>query len=447
MKNLILFTALLGTAVCQANDVTEWRGESRRGVFDKEKNLVKEFKREGLPMLWVNEELGDSYASVTIVDDKIFTTGITRYDTEEDNPKVEGKKLQDYDGKEYLHALNKKDGKLLWSTHIGESNAGKDPRGRKFPPARSTPTYADGHLYVVTGAGDVSCVTPDGKIVWQANIVKDFGGVPSQGGDWGWSISPVVHDGKVIFTIASAEGAMIALDTKTGKKVWLSDPLSGKAAYASPNLIEKKGKKQIVGMNEDWMFGVDPATGKVEWKFGLKQLEDLGEGAAKGHFYIWCVTPVLEGDMVVSTGGYNIGTFAVKVNDTLTEAEFAWIVPNLDTRHLHPVIADGTAWVVSAQKPRIGAIDIKTGEVLWSAEGPKGASLTAADGMLYCFGEWRTVSLIEMSKKEYVPKGQFGLRHGSMKDSPSCNWSHPVICDGILYARNGNALIAYDVRK
>jgi len=443
----ILAATLLTTAATHAIDITEWRGEGRRGVFAKEKNLIDDWKAQQPKVLWANEELGDTYASVTIVGDKIFTTGITRYDTEEDDPKVEGKKKQDYDGREFLYALDKKDGKLLWSLHYGESCAGKDPRGRQYPAARSTPTYADGHLYTVSGAGDIACVTLDGKLVWRAHISKDFGSLSSSR-DWGWAISPVVHDGKVIFTIASPEAAMIALDAKTGKKVWATEPLSGKAAYASPALIEKNGKKQIVGMTDDWMFGVDPATGKIEWTFGLKQLEQLGEGGAPGHFSSWSITPVLEGNKIVSSGGYHIGAFAVTVNDKLDAAEFAWIVPDLDAQYLHPVVADGTMWTVASKKPLIAAIDIATGKIIWQSEGvAKGASLTAADGMLYCCHEWGKFELLEMNKKEYVHRGQLAGVKGSMMTRPSTNWSHPVIADGVLYVRYGNALTAFDVRK
>jgi len=445
MKNLILLSALLGIAVCYANDITEFRGEGRRGFFDKEKNLLNDWKAQKPKELWYNDELGDAYGSLSIVGDKIFTTGIGKYETEEVNEK-DGKNIWKYDGREFLYALSKKDGKLLWSVDIGESSGGKDPKPNNYPAARSTPTYVDGHLYVVSGAGDVACVTVDGKIVWQANIVKDFNGKPTKGGMWGWSISPLVYDGKVIFTIGADEGTMIALDAKTGKKVWLSDALGGPASYASPNLIEKNGKKQVVGMNEDWMFGVDPANGKVAWKFGLKQLEELGEGGAKDHFYIFCVTPVLMGNMVISSCGYHVGTFAVEVNDTLTEAKFAWIVPDLDARMGHPAFADGIVWV-AGQSKKLGAIDAKTGEVLWRYPWGHAASVTAADGMLYCLTEWSGLVLVEMSKTE-VTENKGGIRgRGGLLIGGGVSWSHPVISDGVLYIRNGNALAAFDVKK
>ena len=68
MKNLILFAALACTAATHAANVTQWRGEERRGIFH-EKNLLKDWKARPPKELWYNEDLGDSYASVTVIDE------------------------------------------------------------------------------------------------------------------------------------------------------------------------------------------------------------------------------------------------------------------------------------------------------------------------------------------------------------------------------------------
>jgi len=297
-------------------------------------------------------------------------------------------------------------------------------------------------------------VTRDGKVAWQVAVPAEYGG---KAGTWGWSTAPLIHDGKVIFTISSKDGAMIALNAETGEKVWLSEPLKGDASYVSPNLIERNGKKQIVGMNSDFIFGVNPATGKIEWQSPLAELKTFGEGGGS-RLNIHCVTPVLVEDFVIGSTGYEVGTYAYKINDTLTEAKLVWMNRDIDIHLGGIVAADGTIWGTGTRNS-LAALDAKTGEAIskeaWSG---KGAALIAADGMLYAYNEKGALALFEMNKDKFVKKGEFDITKGLMQRwkrpiefaiglGSRQHWAHPVICDGVLYVRHGTALIAYDVKN
>jgi outer membrane protein assembly factor BamB len=68
-----------------------------------------------------------------------------------------------------VSALNRSDGKGLWSKALGpglENDRGSGPRG--------TPTVDGDRLYVLTENGDLACMKHDGTMVWQRNILKDF---------------------------------------------------------------------------------------------------------------------------------------------------------------------------------------------------------------------------------------------------------------------------------
>ena len=64
-------------------------------------------------------------------------------------------------------ALNRADGKEVWSKALGE--AGNDDRG---PGPRGTPTVDGDRLYVLTEQGDLACLKTDGTEVWQRNILR-----------------------------------------------------------------------------------------------------------------------------------------------------------------------------------------------------------------------------------------------------------------------------------
>lgn len=64
------------------------------------------------------------------------------------------------------------------------------------PKARSTPTVDGNLIYALGSDGDLACLeAANGKIRWQKNIRKEFGGQP---GEWAYAESPLVG-GDVVF--------------------------------------------------------------------------------------------------------------------------------------------------------------------------------------------------------------------------------------------------------
>ena len=75
----------------------------------------------------------------------------------------------------YVIALNRADGKPLWTTKIGKAGA---PGWGGFAGPRCSPTV-DGELVFAVGPvrrGGLRRTPPSGKEVWRKDYVKDFGG-------------------------------------------------------------------------------------------------------------------------------------------------------------------------------------------------------------------------------------------------------------------------------
>ena len=92
-------------------------------------------------------------------------------------------------------------------------------------------------------------------------------------------------------------------------------------------------------------------------------------------------------------------------------------------------------------------INLLTGEQAWNGgRGPGGgsAAVLLADGLLYFRFEDGTMALIEATPEEYRLKGEFKVATAAAKNR---NWQHPVIVDGLLYIRDQNTLMCYDIRK
>jgi outer membrane protein assembly factor BamB len=89
-------------------------------------------------------------------------------------------------------------------------------------------------------------------------------------------------------------------------------------------------------------------------------------------------------------------------------------------------------------------MEFKTGKTVWRDKSVGGnASVTYADGNLYCRSQRGTMALVVATPAGYQEKGQF-----EQPDRSSANsWSHPVIAHGKLYLRDQDILLCYDVKQ
>src|SRR5207249_8620545 len=109
---------------------------------------------------------------------------------------------------------------------------------------RGTPTVDDDRLYVLTENGDLACLkAADGAVVWQRNILKDFGGRNIQ---WLISESPLVDGGNVIVTPGGRGAGVVALNKMSGATIWTSKELSDPAGYASPVIADVQGVRTVM---------------------------------------------------------------------------------------------------------------------------------------------------------------------------------------------------------
>ncbi|MGH9785833.1 MAG: PQQ-binding-like beta-propeller repeat protein, partial [Terriglobia bacterium] len=182
-----------------ANDWPQWRGPDRTGL-SKETGLLKQWPASGPPRVWMISNLGAGFGSIAIQGDRIFVQSLIG-------------------NQSTLASLNRADGRLVWSKALGsggDNYMGSGPRG--------TPTVDGDRLYVLTENGDLACLkTADGSVVWQRNILREFGGR-----NIGWLISesPLVDGNHVIVTPGGRGAGVVALDKMSGRTVWTSKELS-----------------------------------------------------------------------------------------------------------------------------------------------------------------------------------------------------------------------------
>src|SRR4029453_18468889 len=222
-------------------------------------------------------------------------------------------------------SLNRADGKATWVRIIG--SAGENDRGSG---PRGTPSVDGDRLYALTENGDLACLrVADGTVVWQRNILKEFGGH-----NIGWLISesPLVDGNLVIVTPGGRGAGMAALDKMTGRTVWVSKELSDEAGYASPVVADVQGVRTVMTLTSEAGVGVRATDGKVMWRYG-----NVANNTAN------ITTPIYSNGKVFFTSAYGTGgaLLALKASGEGVTAQEIYFTRNMQNHHGGVVLVDG----------------------------------------------------------------------------------------------------------
>jgi outer membrane protein assembly factor BamB len=395
--------ALTTTAALAAPaDWPQWRGPERTGV-SPETGLLQQWPTSGPPLLWTAQGLGGGYGSLAVSGDRIFVQGLRNRQS-------------------IVSAVSTSDGRSLWSKNLGpggENDRGSGPRG--------TPTVDGDRLYVLTESGDLACLKHDGTMVWQRNILREFGGrnIP-----WLISESPLVDGNRLIVSPGGPGAGLAALDKMTGATIWTSKELSDAAAYASPIVADVQGVRTVMTYTADAGVGVRASDGKLMWRV---------PGAANNTANI--ATPVFFDNKVFYSAAYGTGgtLLGLRAENGEVRAQQIYLTRDMQNHHGGVVLVDG--YLYGYNNAILTCLEFTTGKMMWRHRSVGKGALAAANGQLYIVAEDHVVGLVDATPAAYREKGRFAI-----KDFGAPAWAHPVISNGRLYVRNQQTLTSYDIR-
>ena len=396
-------THLVGGQTETVTDWPQWRGPNRDGVSE-ESGLLSEWPASGPNRLWQTLGLGAGYGSLAVAGERIY--------------------LQMLVGQQSAVAsLDRSNGRLIWSRALGEGR-----RNGEGPGPRGTPTIDGGRLYVLTENGDLVCLEAgDGSIVWQLNILQEFGG---RNIDWLISESPLVDGNMVIVSPGGRDAAVVALDKRTGETIWASEGLSDRAGYASAIVAEIDGVRTVMTLTDEAGVGLRARDGGLMWKY---------TGAANRTANV--ATPVFYDNKVFYTSAYGTGGGLLELRTQGGEvaAEELYFTRDMRNHHGGVVVVDG--YLYGFNNSILTCLDFATGERMWRDRSVGKGSLVYADGHLYILSENNVVGLVEAVPTGYTEKGRF-----EMPDQGFPSRAHPVVSDGTLYVRDQGTVTAYNIR-
>ena len=353
--------------------------------------------------MWTATGLGAGFGSMAVAGTRVFVQGM-RGDSSA------------------LIALNRADGKEVWSKALGApqtNDRGSGPRG--------TPTVDGDRLYVLTENGDLACVKTDGAVVWQRNILKEFGGSQIR---WLISESPLVDGPHVVVTPGGPGAGMVKLDKMTGKTVWTAKELSDTAGYSSIIAADIQGVRTYMTFTSTSGVGVRASDGKVMFRYptAANRVANIA-------------TPIYSNNKVFFTSAYGTGAGLLDLSAQNGEvaSKEVYFTQNMKNHHGGVVLVDG--YLYGFSDAILTCLEFATGTQMWRDRSVGKGTVTYADGHLYIQSESNKFALAEATSSGYREKGRFDIPD---KGLPS--WAHPVISDGRLYVRNQDTLLAYDIK-
>ncbi len=216
----------------------QWGGPTRNFVSNS-RGLAASWPESGPKQLW-SRELGAGHSAI-VVDGK---TLYTMYNLGE---------------QEAVIALAADTGKTIWEYKYDAPTAGIDYEYGLGPHA--TPLLLGNLLYTVGSVGKFHALDKKtGKVVWSSELYKDFGGRKM---GRGYSCSPLAYKNTIILTLGGAGQALAAFNQKDGQLIWKNQTLD--ASPASPIIINVDGQDQLVAFMGKVIAGVDPNNGELLW--------------------------------------------------------------------------------------------------------------------------------------------------------------------------------------
>ncbi len=381
--------AIVLSASAIAADWPHWRGPNLDGI-STETDWNPQALND-LNIVW-EAEIGIGFSSVSVAGGRAYVMGNINRNTD------------------VLYCFDAASGDELWRFEYAEP---LNPKYYEGGPG-STPTVHEGKVYTLSKTGKVHCVNAHtGELIWNLNL-------PHKETTWGFASSGLILDDKVIFNVGASG---VALNKNDGSIVWDSD--KSESGYATPVPFTHNGKTLLAIFGKETLMAVDPTDGKRMWSYPWKTQHDVN-----------AADPIIVGDEIFITSGYNRGATLLKIASPPTRV---WENKNMRSQMSGPVLIDG--YLYGIDQNQLACVEWKTGKQLWAERKAGNGSLTAAGDKLIVASEGGRLMIVQAT-----PDG-FQELSGADILSARC-WAPPVLSGGRIYFRNSRGkLVCVDVRN
>jgi outer membrane protein assembly factor BamB len=352
-----------------------WRGGAVGGVAATAERLPTQWSTTA-GIRWATPIQGEGNSSPVVWDDRIFLTTARPVD---DRVRLE------------VLCLDRATGRVLW---INEAGFARGPTHGKNGYASATPATDGQRVFVSFGNAGLFCFDIAGRQVWHESLHNDQH-------EWGAATSPLLFGGQVIQVCDQGEDSFIAaFDAASGAARWRTPRASG-GGWSTPVIAQAfsgggvrhelivNGSGAGAGQGGGWIVAYDPGTGGEVWR-------------VRGTSDVVCPTPVLAGDLVLSSSGRNGPVIAIRTGGSgdVTSSHVVW-KHGRGGPYVPSGVAVGNRLYLIRDEGALDCYDVASGKRLWQERlrGSFTASLVAGDGKLYATSEQGRVDVIAVDEK------------------------------------------------
>lgn len=426
---------VMAAGIAAADDWPQWMGPQRDGVW-RETGILEKFPAGGPKVLW-RVKIAGGYAGPAVADGRVY---VTDYLTDADPRKLsnpsERPKLT---GKERIHCLDARTGKVLWM------HAYDCPYSISYPAGpRCTPTVHGGKVYTLGAEGNLLCLDARaGTVRWSKAFKKDYG---VETPIWGFASHPLVDGNKLICVVGGKGAVAVAFDKDSGKELWRALDAS-EPGYSPPTLIRAGGRRQLLIWHAEAINSLDPETGKLYWSVPLVPSYGMS-----------IMTPRQSGDYLFA-GGIGGKAVLLRLGQDAPTAEEVWrgkrdtaVYPINST----PYLDADTIYGVD-QPGQLRGVDLPSGKRLWATARPTtgGEPANAATAFLvkngdrfFLFAETGHLIIARLSRKGYEEIDRVKLLEPtSVTFGRDVVWSYPAFAGRCVFARNDREIVCVSLEK
>lgn len=308
----------------------------------------------------------------------------------------------------------------LFRTAIGEG----DSRQARIT---ADPVVAAGRVFTMDARSLVSAVGQDGALLWQTDVKP--AAVPRQAASGGG----LATDGRVIY-VTTGYGRTHALDAATGATIWVQDMDAPGAA--APTVADGL---VYVTSRDSRAWVLDAATGRVRWQInGTPAATTLSGGAGAAVAGGFAVLPFPSGEIVGAFAEGGMRRWSQIIAGSRLGHAGGIAATDITGG---PVISGGVAYAANAGG-RIAAVDLESGNRLWTASEGAASSLSVVGGSVFFVNDINEFLRLDAASGQVIwrqPLADY-VDSGSERNTRVAHFG-PVVAGGRLLLAGSDGLI------
>ncbi|MGE0461983.1 MAG: PQQ-binding-like beta-propeller repeat protein [Vicinamibacterales bacterium] len=393
---IALVTACVAAAAAQdpGRDYPQWRGVNRDGAASAFREPAT--WPDALTRRW-KVDVGEGYATPLVVADTVYV-------------------FARRNGNEVMTALDAATGRERWHTGYPAPYEPDVLAAAHGEGPKATPLFHDGRLFTLGMTGIVSAFdAATGRLAWQTPDTAEH---PT----YGMSVSPV-GEGELVIVHPGNHGPLTAFDAKTGAVKWTAP---GRAAYASPIVVDLGGVRQVVTMTGNSVLGVSVSDGARLWEHAWPS---RGTPSA--------ITPIQHGEtLIVSSQGMGVTALRPAMRGGAWTVDVVWETTDVSLFLSNPVLVGNALFGLSEKaRGQFFALDAETGHVLWLGP-PRQAENTAvvkAGQLLFLLNDDAELIVARSSRSGFQPLAHYAV-------ATSATWAQPAVSGNRIFVKDVSSI-------